>query len=463
MSVLLQSHFRASGLNLPFPISAIKKLNSCQSGFAKLHARRMQGLSDPALHLGQMRDWLRRIGYQPSDLDRLNIVHVAGAKGKGSTRAYIDSILNEYRKTLGKPSKVGLFTSPHLVCTRERIRINSEPITEEQFCKYFFQVWDLLERTAREEGLDPAFKPNYFRMLTLLSFHVFIQEGVDMAIYEVGVGGEYDTTNIIERPVAASITALDIDHVPTLALSVRQVDKAEIVLLHRAAEKSAELNWIELHPALETMAIKPAEKFQYNNASLAIALAVEALQRFGISVQRKESQTGSASYADLPAEFVPGLGNMKWRGRCEVIRLEKQHYYLDGAHTQDSFQVACSWFSKLPSNSKHKRVLMFNQQSTRDYIGLLRTVFRLLTNKGIYIAKVIFCTGMTYKNRDYKRDFVNKNANPKALETLELQKELQGEWLRLDPSADVAVLPTIENAIDCVQGLSGEKVSLTCS
>ena len=82
---------------------------------------------------------------QPSDLDKLNIVHVAGTKGKGSTCAFVDSILSQYQHTRGTPRKTGLFTSPHLIAVRERIRINSAPISEDLFAKYFFEVWDRLE------------------------------------------------------------------------------------------------------------------------------------------------------------------------------------------------------------------------------------------------------------------------------------------------------------------------------
>lgn len=112
---------------------------------------------------------LRPPPHQTSDFDRLNIVHVAGTKGKGSTCAFVNSILQCYNRSIGLPRKVGLYTSPHLVTVRERIQINSEPISEEKFTKYFFEVWDALESSALREGLDPALKPSYFRFLTLMS------------------------------------------------------------------------------------------------------------------------------------------------------------------------------------------------------------------------------------------------------------------------------------------------------
>lgn len=106
---------------------------------------------------------------------------------------------------------------------RERIRINSEPISEEQFTKYFFDVCDALESSAERDGFDPTVKPIYFRFLTLLSFHVFMKEGVDTAIYEVGVGGELDSTNIIVKPAVTGITTRGIDHVASLGDTIDKI------------------------------------------------------------------------------------------------------------------------------------------------------------------------------------------------------------------------------------------------
>lgn len=89
----------------------------------------------------EMKDYLRRIGYVPDDLNRLNVVHITGTKGKGSTSAFVDRILRSHLP--GK--QIGLYTSPHLCAVRERIRINGEPLEEEQFAKYFFEVWEKLE------------------------------------------------------------------------------------------------------------------------------------------------------------------------------------------------------------------------------------------------------------------------------------------------------------------------------
>lgn len=289
---------------------------------------------------------------QQNDLDRLNIIHVAGTKGKGSTCAYVDSILAHYRKSHDIPSKIGLFTSPHLIAVRERIRINSAPISAELFARYFFEVWDKLEASP-----SSIIKPVYFRYLNLMSYHVFLQEQVDCTIYEVGVGGEYDSTNIVERPAVTGISMLGIDHTFTLgetidkiawhkagiqkrgvpSFSVNQVPAAMEVVKERANERGVEsFGVVGLDPRLEGVKIKPDAPFQKGNASLAIVLAETVLKKLDLKF--------SLSSDKLPQEFVDGLQQVVWRGRCETKVEGNISWYLDGAHTADSIKVASKWF-----------------------------------------------------------------------------------------------------------------------
>lgn len=344
---------------------------------------------------------------KPSDLSHMNIIHVSGTKGKGSTCAFTNSILQRYSDTIQVPRKIGLYTSPHIIAVRERIMLNSQPLSEELFAKYFFEVWKALE--AKNEH-----KPPYFRFLTLLSFHVFMRENVDAAIYEVGVGGELDSTNVIEKPVATAITTLGIDHTKTLgdtvdriawhkggimksgspAFTTTQVPEAMQVLDERAAEKGVQLTKVTPGPAIDKVALVPPEDFQKKNASVAVELARTMLTRLGVSVDLNEEE--------LPSEFVQGLENLVWRGRFETLVTGKQRWHLDGAHNESSLQVAGRWFGRLSQSSPRKKILMFNQQSTRDSHGLLEVVQRTLTKDfGIKIDHAIFCTDMTYKDQSW--------------------------------------------------------------
>ncbi|KGM92668.1 uncharacterized protein PADG_11122 [Paracoccidioides brasiliensis Pb18] len=107
--------------------------------------------SDPqSLNLDDMRgsddmvEWLKLLGHSIGDLSHLNVIHVAGTKGKGSTCAFIASLLKAHGDMTGDPQKIGLYTSPHMKDIRERIRINGEPISKDPFATRFFKVWDKL-------------------------------------------------------------------------------------------------------------------------------------------------------------------------------------------------------------------------------------------------------------------------------------------------------------------------------
>lgn len=172
---------------------AVEKLNSLQSNAALLEKLRKAGPTMSKKSLPEMRDYFKRIGYQPKDFDKLNLIHVTGTKGKGSTSALTQSVLHNYDSSI----KTGLFTSPHLVAVRERIRINGVPISEELFAKYSQDVWERLEAT-KEEAIkamnlseqdtkemlrntrEHPDKPIYFRYLTLVALHAFVQEKVKL-------------------------------------------------------------------------------------------------------------------------------------------------------------------------------------------------------------------------------------------------------------------------------------------
>ncbi|TVY41812.1 Folylpolyglutamate synthase [Lachnellula subtilissima] len=440
---------------------AVDLLNSLQTPYHVLKQRRDAGIRIDKTANEEMRRCLHHIGYSQQDLEKLNIVHVAGTKGKGSTCAYVDSILSQYRKSRGIPKNVGLFTSPHLVAVRERIRINSAPISAETFAKYFFDVWDKLE-TASEH------KPVYFRYLTLMSYHVFLQEGVDAAVYEVGVGGEYDSTNIVDRPAATGISTLGIDHTFSLgdtiesiawhkagiqkkdvpSFTVRQKPGALEVVESRAAERGVKsFTVLDQDPRLQGVRIRPDAEFQKSNASLAIALADTVLQKM------------DPSYAlpvdSLPKEYIDGLEKVVWRGRCETKVEGDITWYLDGAHTAESIMVAAKWFSQECSNKSGTRALIFNQQGHREAIELLEGLHTAITEEGtVKFDYVVFCPTVL-GGTSTKRDFDDKGQDSTAVSELTLQKAFAEKWKALDSSTSttIQVLPTIEDAFKYVRNL----------
>ncbi|EHK40332.1 hypothetical protein TRIATDRAFT_252788 [Trichoderma atroviride IMI 206040] len=451
---------------------AIDKLNELQTPFAVIQARHKAGiLPDSVLGIAKMRAYLTRIGYTPADLDRLNIIHVAGTKGKGSTCAFVDSIFSQYQQRHGSPRKTGLFTSPHLMAVRERIRIDSKPISEELFAKYFFEVWDRLEESREAPDPEVPFgsKPVYARYLTLVSWHAFLQEGVEAAVYETGIGGEYDSTNLVSSPVASGISTLGIDHVAVLgdtvekiawhkagimktgspAFTIEQLPGAEEVLVNRAKEKSVDLQVLKIDRRLEGVRIRPNATFQKKNATLAIALAETALKRLGL--------IKGTSEAELPREFIDGLEQCVFRGRCEVKQENKVTWHLDGAHTADSLKMSSKWFASEITGRTGPRVMIFNQQGRVEAIDFLQPICNALKRHDDdkpSFDHVVFCTNVTYAQTGYKRDFVNNTIDPAEVDKLTVQRSFADKWSAIDPKAKVVVLPTIEDALNYARGVA---------
>ena len=348
---------------------------------------------------------------------------------------------------------IGLYTSPHLRFVRERIQINDQPLSEEAFAKYFFETWDRLEDAARAKGqpTDLTAKPAYFRFLTLMAYHTYMSEQVDTAIIECGIGGEYDCTNILVKPKVTGITSLGIDHTAMLGNTIEEIarHKAGImkasapcftapqppgaieVLRKRADEVQTKLHIIERSPALQNVKLGLAADFQQTNASLAVAIANAHLTALGYPPCKANDE--------LPIEFIRGLEQVRWPGRCETRREKNIAWYIDGGHTLESIELAGSWFaSQIPSSlsssspaqeaKKKIRILLFNQQ-TRDANALAKALHRTLAS-ALHdqqpFTHAVFCTNMTFKDEGYRPDLMSMNTSSEAVEKLEVQRRLAG-------------------------------------
>ncbi|ODQ66189.1 FolC bifunctional protein [Nadsonia fulvescens var. elongata DSM 6958] len=470
---------------------AIAALNSCQSNHATIEALRVAAATTNTSlanlkALDEMREWCRRIGYERlEDFDRLNVVHVTGTKGKGSTCAFVSSILSQYQfnkatNPRGVIQKLGLYTSPHLKTVRERIRLDGQPISEAKFTQYFFQVWDRLEASqsdlTRFSNMGPGVKPVYFRMLTLLSFHVFMSEGVDSAIYEVGVGGEYDSTNIFVKPTATGVTSLGLDHTALLgntlesiawnksgifksgvpALAVKPASPSvEKVLSDRALEKGTRLTLVEVNPAVADLKLGLAGgEFQVQNASLAVELVRAHV------AQLSPAGLGWAKGTPLPARVSKGLERAEWPGRCQTKTTDEGQivWRLDGAHTAESIRVAGEWYETTrgdvgDAKDERIRVLLFNQQ-TRDAGRLLSDLVSVTPQSGF--DEALFCANVTWATGTYSADLASMNTSSDDVDALVVQRGLQEAWMKLSPLALSAVLPTIEDAVNRVRELQRE-------
>ncbi|KIY74166.1 FolC bifunctional protein [Cylindrobasidium torrendii FP15055 ss-10] len=455
---------------------AVDCLNTLQSNASALAAGKR--LSDVAIP--EMLAYLERTGYKPEDLNRLNVLHITGTKGKGSTSAFTSSILTKIRPDW----KVGLYTSPHLVAVRERIRVNGKPLSEEQFTKYFFELWDRLEHNPRRKEDCMPDKPGYFRFITLLAFHAFLDLKVDATVLEVGVGGAYDSTNIVPKPRVTGITALGIDHVTVLgktlsdiawqksgifkkgvpALSVDQPEEGMVVLEKRAEELGASRFTVTpLLSGLRDTKLGLAGEHQIQNANLAVHLAQTFLD--------------SHATVELTPIIAAGLAETKWPGRCQTVvepTSSKLTWYLDGAHTVESLDCCMQWHATpaaglalSSTRAEHRRVLVFNCTMGRSGPSFLKTMLTRTEsqlklvgseeNADTYFDDVIFCTNVTYADGAFKGDLTAVAIPQSELTELTVQHQLEQAWKELVPSfpsESIHVVPSIEHAVNIVRRIS---------
>ncbi len=141
-------------------------------------------------------------------------VQIAGTNGKGSTAAMLESILR------AAGLRTGLYTSPHLERINERIRIDGDPIGDDEFVASFDRVRQIVESAMASGAL--AAHPTFFECLTAIAFDAFAQAGVEFAVYEVGMGGRLDATTVV-IPEIAVITQIEFDHEAYLGHSLEEI------------------------------------------------------------------------------------------------------------------------------------------------------------------------------------------------------------------------------------------------
>jgi folylpolyglutamate synthase len=315
-------------------------------------------------------------------------------------------------------------------------------------------------------------KPVYFRFLTLLAFHTYMSEGVDAAVFECGIGGEYDSTNIITQPVVTGITNLAIDHTSMLGNTIEEIawhkagimkkgtkcftvaqrDGAPKVLEKRAREKDVDVEVVPIHPDLQSnkVPLGLSASFQKSNASLAIAISEHFLTQRGFH---------NISTSPLNDKFKRGLEDVRWGGRCETRHEDGITWCIDGGHTLDSIELVGKWFAEhirtqnasngTKQESEQKRILIFNQQ-TRDANALARALHATLAaalGDEKPFTHAIFCTNTTFKETGFRPDLVSVNTNEKDLKKLSVQKGLAKAWEEIDPGTNVRVVLTIEEAV----------------
>lgn len=329
------------------------------------------------------------------DLAKLNVIHVAGTVGKGSFCIILDNILREANL------KTGLFVGPSIEGMNDRIRINGDFIPPEKFYHYLKTIVDKIN--------ELEINCIYFEIVTLIALMYFADEGVDFAIFEVGVGGLYDSTNCFLQKSADVIMKIDYDHQNVLGNTLEEIafNKAGIimpfdtvyvypqgdnvidVIKDEAKKVDAKVKVLndkslrigktgtetEFSYDGEDYSVSLAGEFQAKNAAMAVWVAKDLNDRFRL---------------DISDEAIKkGLSEVKWPCRIETVKKDP-YIIIDGAHNEASAAELKKYLLGL-----NKKVIMITSfLKDKDY----RKVFE--TFEGLNAEFIV--TSLVFKGRDFE-------------------------------------------------------------
>jgi len=275
--------------------------------------------------------------------------HIAGTNGKGSTAAFLESIL----RCAG--FRTGLNTSPHLEKINERIRINGQEIADEPFAEVFTRLQAVIEELLAAHKLRAH--PTYLECITALAFEGFAQQRVDFGVFEVGLGGRLDATNILS-PAVTLITRIDFDHENFLGHSLKEIAREKAGILKARvpvvlAPEPPEAREVVLARAEELACpvLEPARLFRIERESIhggfsraticdissgeSFELAPSLAGRF--QMENALNAAAAARYLQQRGFRVPneaitrGIADAVWPGRLERLQ-SAPDIYVDGAH-----------------------------------------------------------------------------------------------------------------------------------
>lgn len=314
---------------------------------------------------------------------RCGIVHVAGSKGKGSTCAFVASITHE------ADYKTGLFTSPHLHSFRERIAVNGVPISESDFTTLTRKTVAAAERLEGERA--DLGEVTAFELSTAMAFRHFADTDCDLGVIEVGLGGTFDATNVVD-PAVAIITALDYEHTRVLGstlagiaankagiikadkpvVSLAQEPEALEVIEAVAREQRSDLylegrDWAGHGDWRDFAVSSPGGSFDHLRLGLAGDHQVQNASAAVIATQI----LGTQGYTIPEIAVRRGLESATWPGRFEIVRLpNRPKFILDGAHTPASARVLVK--TVLTEDSNSRRVVVLGMMSDKDPVSFAR-------------------------------------------------------------------------------------------
>lgn len=324
----------------------------------------------------------------------LKTIHVAGTNGKGSTTNFLRSIAQ------AQGYKVATFTSPHLIKHHDRFRINDEYISDER----------LLELINRSYPLWDKFDLTMFEIDMLIATWYFLEEEVDLAIFEVGMGGRKDATNLV-LPMASVITNVTLDHMESLGDTVEKiaVEKAGIIketgLVITGETKESVLDVFREKAQREVILLQPVEsknprellyrdsvihilsyaKYQLRNAALAYEVCYQ-LNQHGLMTFDFEN-------------IIAGLEQTEWKGRFEIVSQDPLTI-LDGAHNEDGVKNLVESIRDFPQ----PLVIVFAALADKDTKGMINQLNEI--SDQLIVTEFEFYRAQKAENLRYNSDIM---------------------------------------------------------
>lgn len=262
---------------------------------------------------------------------KLKTVHIAGTNGKGSTTDYLRSIL----QTAGY--KVGTFTSPHLEVHNDRIRINNVYISDEELLEYGNRFYTLIEENEL----------SMFEIDTLIAIYYFCEKNVDIALFEVGLGGRLDATNVI-LPLVSLITSIGYDHMDILGHTLEEIsfekagiikeniplitaeDKENCLFVFKSVCEERSSDFLKIHPA-KNVIIGDSIQYEYHHLIIQLnTLAIYQIKNSSLAIECA-LYLRELGYTISDENIRMGISSTQWKGRFETISLNP-HIIIDGAH-----------------------------------------------------------------------------------------------------------------------------------
>ena len=311
--------------------------------------------------------------YLGNPQEHLQVLHVAGTNGKGSVCAYLDSMLRSEGK------RTGLFTSPHLVKINERIAIDGEYISDEDFTRIFEKTMTAVRR-MESAGLS---HPTFFEFLFGMAVLAFADAGAEYAVIETGLGGRKDATSSIEHPIVCAITSIGLDHTEYLG------DTLEKIAWEKAGIIRPGVPVFFAQTSDESDAV--IERVARNQGSFCKKIGKDAYEILGIEDKHIAFSCSSAYYGTTtwklnntgvyqphnamlamevmrclfkenahPQRWREALEGLKWAGRMEEILPE---VYIDGAHNVSAMEA----FVHSASHDERGSIVLFSAVQDKDY------------------------------------------------------------------------------------------------